>query len=606
MMIKNLDGRLLLIPLFLAITYQFNIDDPLPAGGYYMCLEYLGEGTLYSGQPFCNQGPLVFYLGYLPYIILGQDIILPWLWIISVICAAVIHIICARIVDAKSSANKFVFSLLYLILVYRFISATASMISTAAMILGFYAMYYTKSKWSGLSAGIMFAASIFSKYTGLLPILGLVCFYPFHKTIKLEYEGRMRIMFRPDRKPFFEAGQALAVCALSYFILISIHPNMMVYTWTGHSGQIGDYGIGKLAGLFLYERTYHLLALPVFTLAILVLAWESGLKRSLHPYIIVYLSFLAHNLLFLFQQDNLKTGTYYHLNAYPFILILAHMALKESKKAFSVLLVALILYHPIVAEPAIELVKGSHNKRFENARDIIEGGMMFIPEQRGRILTEWDDFLSFKERFSLRVDDSRVRIYSPAMGSAHHEDAAWAPQLRRAMNISESHNKAFETSVDEEEDEISSEILGGEYSMILIGPPKWALLNSLVRKNLGYIRENYCQVSVPNFMYRGEGRTHTTILFENPRHCVRMKKDMNDYYNSKFDTICGYGKKPAAVVSYAMAANGISFNRVCESKELLDSDFLPSKYGLSDAVILLFSGSAIYYLVRYGVFESSG
>ena len=50
------------LSLYLFPIYPLGVDSV--AGGFDICVRYLNEGSLYTDQPYCNQGPVIYYIGW--------------------------------------------------------------------------------------------------------------------------------------------------------------------------------------------------------------------------------------------------------------------------------------------------------------------------------------------------------------------------------------------------------------------------------------------------------------------------------------------------------------------------------------------------------------
>ena len=56
---------------FIVAALHFpNLQGELFRDRWFVCMDYISQGTLYEGQPYCEQGPILFYTLYLFYSLL--------------------------------------------------------------------------------------------------------------------------------------------------------------------------------------------------------------------------------------------------------------------------------------------------------------------------------------------------------------------------------------------------------------------------------------------------------------------------------------------------------------------------------------------------------
>ena len=91
--------------------------------------------------------------------------------------------------------------------------------------------------------------------------------------------------------------------------------------------------------------------------------------------------------------------------------------------------------------------------------------------------------------------------------------------------------------------EIYGKLLSGEYSLILMGPPHWTMLNSIVQAAVqAYpnITKNYCTVHVPYIQYfdRNPSTKAVLVWFVDPVQCQEFAVQMDAYYHTHWKEIC--------------------------------------------------------------------
>ena len=116
---------------------DFNIG----GGGDWNCIDYVREGTLYGGQPYCSQGPVIYYLFYGLEAVFGSSHPLALLWLMILSTNAIVYILLGRILKETGVYHPELYSLMYLLTVYRVMNDPPSVLANCLFIIGFYALY---------------------------------------------------------------------------------------------------------------------------------------------------------------------------------------------------------------------------------------------------------------------------------------------------------------------------------------------------------------------------------------------------------------------------------------------------------------------------------
>ena len=197
---------------------------------FFICFDYIAQGTLYSGQPYCAQGPALLYSLYGVYRLFGEHLYLAMsflgvflnLWILFLM----------RLIIEKETQQKVFFSLLIvytLVLYFPILSSLYGMLlSTFFFLLGVYVFLYLPFNQYisyGL-AGFFFFLALFSKFTVFIPLI-LFLVFVFGKPLVIAFRSRGNlssalrsniVSFKSSLFPF------LSGLLVPFFVLFFIAP----------------------------------------------------------------------------------------------------------------------------------------------------------------------------------------------------------------------------------------------------------------------------------------------------------------------------------------------------------------------------------------------
>ncbi len=528
-----------------------------------MCLDYLEAGTLYGGQPYCAQTPIIYYLMFVLQRIFGDVFMLYIVWALIIFAHIVNYHILGKILKRLGIFHNSMFLVLYVFIVYRFLSFITSTIATTFLVAGFYLLYYGPRKHVGVSTGILFTLAVFTKYTTVLPIVFSIVYYLIMNIFSFTDKGRGRIKmaYAFQKKPFTDLVIALSFIVITFIFFIWLYPNFILYTYQGHQGQL-LLSLENGIKLLLVKRGLNTLSAVLILACILYSIGKGFFNKDTLKYPFITLTIYFSSVMHIMLYGVLRIGSHYMLPVYPFMVIAFMVLWKKSRRLFSLLfLVTLVfpsIYTPeVYGSPVVDLSRAEFIRYGDKVKMDVGKGFSFIPPQDGHVLVELiKGERNIIEEYSIPVDPEKIDvIIEDSRGFPSFEDPAWAYTLRKMTNLSYPYSQAYEEPLTKDEKKIQEQLLSGKYSMIIIAPPAWASTSRIVYSSLEYTMANYCMVHIPDFFFFGSGREGSTFLFKDDQDCMKLLEDMNNYYNANFSKYCMYGERPVKVISEVFKMN---------------------------------------------------
>lgn len=165
---------------FLAIAALHfpNLQGGLFRDRWFVCMDYIAQGTLYEGQPYCEQGPVLFYILYFFYWLLGNSLY-TGLTLFAVFLHTLLFFLLRFFIFTETRVQLF-FSLLLsytFFLYYPFLYSLDLLLATFFFFLALYTLFYT-NYYHKLSFSLFFIfLAVFTKYLLLVPCFFLILYY---------------------------------------------------------------------------------------------------------------------------------------------------------------------------------------------------------------------------------------------------------------------------------------------------------------------------------------------------------------------------------------------------------------------------------------------
>lgn len=291
------------------------------------CMQYISNGTIYGGQPYCDQGVVTYYLTYfLTLLPFDRDSTMLFFYIISL---TISFYFVYKIKESATADKSFLLiALLFLLLTLKHPDMPTA-VATIFLFSGFYTLFYTGRKIIGSS---FLTLALFSKATVILIIGPIFLFY-----IAQVYLENRDIKKREELKNILKAICISSLPSIIFLIFIQIvFPNYLDYYYFLHSlrPQQETYTY-ILTSLFSFKYAYAGLFLLFYVGWFITLIRAFNKKFDVYSFIstismpFLYIKFAnAHNL---FEA---MTHFRYFIVFFPFYITLLYK-IKEELPSFS-------------------------------------------------------------------------------------------------------------------------------------------------------------------------------------------------------------------------------------------------------------------------------
>ncbi len=520
---------------------------------FYVCLDYLEQGTLYGGQPFCEQGGPFMYYPQLMFRKIFGNFHVPTRILITILSVISIFLITRVSKKETGKPNAHFITILFLIILYPYARDNGYYYPFVGMLLfiGFYILYYLNIKFKEILAGVIFSVSAYTIVATIVPILLIILFYIFRVGIieikKDEFKDiRFLIKYKKISKIFLIILPILVfsiIFKLKYqnifkYIIFS-HLIDPVFTFSQALKNITPLGYANPFGYINQSLfvSYFILACCIFVFI---------KTRSVIPVI------AATGFWELFNHHQHFGGLYFGKNLFisGLFLVLTFVIFKEKvekasfgKIFFYSAIFVILIYPAITPIPFVyDFIENKLNIGISNFQKEMGYGINFIPRQEGYILVEYQELLekynfNFDKRkldevsgeeYKINIDEfSGVRLGRLGISNL----SGWS-----ALKLDEKEVKSNEAKFDE----IKNLLLIKNYSMIAIGPKSGSTLIAQAFNSMPFsFKDQYCQVIIPNMEHLPITSIHiATVYLKNKRDCQTTYLKMMDYYDSMFGRIC--------------------------------------------------------------------
>ncbi|HLG25001.1 MAG TPA: hypothetical protein VI564_08785 [Candidatus Nanoarchaeia archaeon] len=575
-----------------------------------VCLDYVKQGTLFSGQPHCASGIVLFYTAFIFKSIFGSFYQTALRVFVLAVLAIVIYLI-YRIAKIESGKDDFWFILLVSLLLLFPQSNTTNLEKIWSMqylLIGFYFLYYSRLKFSWAFSGIFFAAAIFSSMQSVIILAILAFYYPFHsEAIKIVLGEKAKMSISP--KKFYPLLKAIALILLVFVIIWIRYPKILDYSLLAHSTD-------PLYGFF--EAAVHLLPskyldsrLFVLYIAILFSAYEFFKGKK------VFALAGGLGLLTIFYVIHKGPGGMgfgkYTFPAIPFFIITLALAKSRLKKhgyknAFFYAILFFVLVFPSIEEHKVStLLYDDLAITLKDFQKEVGYGIHFIPKQDKNILLDSANLLL---DYDYQADPSKITVAGDTIEQPTIDE--WSGPRLQKLGITDlskwkpSAEVAAATAQKQEEEinKIRSEIEEGKYSLILYGPrgSSTMIAQAMMRLNSS-VTAKYCTIVFPNLEHTPQTGMHIAYaLMSKSQDCQQTAQKMFGYYNNAFEHICKKSRFAANNVVAFVFGNfyGVNMGKTCQKGGNFIENFnhhplFPHHWMLVLGVVILSLIASLYY-----------
>ncbi|MBU0762046.1 MAG: hypothetical protein KKD39_03390, partial [Candidatus Altiarchaeota archaeon] len=318
-------------------------------GGFWMCLDYIKEGTLYLNQPYCSQAPVIYYIGYLLRLFLGVYYAHYALWVVSIFSLLIVYVIGLKLMVWSGLTHNRLYTLFFLLLIYPFYPNTTITVATCFFLLGFYLLFVSKKPYSVLIM-FFFSLAIFTKYVCILPtILALLSYLITHQFSFETDKDRLKIGLKKVITPSVDVAIISAGIILVFLIFKASYPFFVEYTYTSQANQMShDFFKGLIQ--LLSEGDIHTVS-SVAVLSLLFISFFIGIyNRRTFIFSFMLLTFYFYGVLFLSAHKSTFLGTYYFLPVYIFLIFCLLCMFEKHRKLFTLVCLITFVYPSVFVQ----------------------------------------------------------------------------------------------------------------------------------------------------------------------------------------------------------------------------------------------------------------
>ncbi|MBU0762221.1 MAG: hypothetical protein KKD39_04295 [Candidatus Altiarchaeota archaeon] len=579
-------GFMIVLGLFLVFRYPLWEDHV--AGGWDMCLTYLWEGTLFGGQPFCNQAPIIYYVGYVLNYLIGEYAFAGMAFLkLAAFVLAFKYL--AELTTSLGVKNHFLDLFLFILFLYPYgANKPEVLLSSVFFLKGFLTLYSSKNP--NPSAGVVFAISLFLKYTAAVPIIISGIYFLYIKEADV-------------KRKIFDAILLATPTGVLTLVFLILHPGFFTYGVLAQTAEPVMSSLGSIALIFLSFNVHTIaLILMILALAYVYLISDEAEK----PIILVPLLTIPFVVFSMSRAWGFyHPPRYYALQVYPLLIASVHIFHKRLPKFFT-LFVAVVFIYPSINDSGFvgSLRTNYFYDEIRQFNNVVSSGLSALPNPKKGILFESsreeieyireNGVTEFFKPFGWDIPSGDDRFIYSGYEFTGAEDPYWAKRLRDIENISYQPHSAFQ-NLSQNEVELKNEILSGKYDVMMYTAHSWIVLSRVFNDMAADEVSRFCAVFIPDFRQRGIGRSYSAVIYEaNQSFCQEQAKAVASHYTKAFDEICSKSHLAAETTKLVMMQNQYLLKKTCNSKsKVTDTQVYTPK--ILDVILLALTYVLIHF-----------
>jgi hypothetical protein len=223
----NTTSRYLLVSFIVlllgAFVYFPNFHAPIMQDRWFICYEYIAAGTLYEQQPFCEQMPGLFYLGYTLITLFGTQMYRVLFLLTIGLNLWTLYLLRQMIWQETKRYLFFSLIISYFILVYflHTIHGLPELLVFLFFFLGLYVLLYKEYRYKHVYVSVLFWCGLMTKFTVSIPITLTFVWYLFARRDHLK--EMVSVVF-----------QWIAPMAILTGVLVLVHKYVLYYGIIAH------------------------------------------------------------------------------------------------------------------------------------------------------------------------------------------------------------------------------------------------------------------------------------------------------------------------------------------------------------------------------------
>lgn len=584
---ENIIKCIFLIFLFAFLLYK--TIDYFGAIGYRetwtICLDYLSQGSFWNGQPHCEGAILPFYILWILDGLFGRELVQIATVIFSTMVSALFFWIFLKVVKKESLELTFFWPLLLFGLFFYINTITniEAVLNSFFFFIAFYLLFYTETKWKYIGSGCFLLLSMLSKINVIVQIVFLLFWYSYEKKVWFIENKKLKINVKKNIVE--EYGQIAFPIIVGFGVLTVVYKYFWIYSWSVFTNQTIALSIPQTIKemIFFDIAKADIIYIPFIVIAFVstFLFWK---EKKVYAFLSGPVFLLSMFLIVRAFGIQFVTGVRYWSVIMPFT-ILTLLRIKQiwvtfpKKQLFQAIMIVTLLFPGIYYGPFLLKDDLSYIDSFNVIDRITNGwqekdalvkqihyGYSIVPKQEGRILMENDPavfrrtLVSFGSNIPYEQTDFLTKKYMES-----HPDVWGFPRYKELLGENMIYEPTTE-ELNEKEIEVVEKIENGTYSLIIYGPPEWAITKRIFANMNNTQPIPYCVVLVPsNVWLTKEGWHYSSFYFKEERHCMEILQNMYFYFYEHFEEICTKDAETANMIGAVMKLNHVVFDKTCTS-----------------------------------------
>ncbi len=547
------------------------------------CIDYIQEGTLWSGQPHCEGALVPFYVIYELDNIFGREYVQKATIVLSTMIALLFFWVFWKTAKKEGLENDFflpavLFGLLFYI---NTITNVEAVLNSFFFFSAYYILFFTEHRWKYYETGVLLLLALLSKINVIIQIVFLLFWYGYEKKLWHFEEGKLKIQLK--REILWGYAQIFTPIFIGFLLAMRMYKYFWIYAWQVFTKQnIALSFLQTTKEMFLFDITKTDIIYIVVLMTALICTYLFWKEKKFYTLMSGPVFLLAIFLIIRAFGIQFATGVRYWSVIFPFA-ILSILKVKETwtkaplKQVMYGFLIIIIVFPGLYEGPfllkddlsyvdSINIIdKATEGWKEKDALiKEIHYGYSIVPEQEERILLE-DDPAGFKRKiisFGSNIPYEKVDFLTKKYMESHPD--IWGfPRYQELLGENLIYEPTSE-NLNEREQDVIKKIENGTYSLIILGPPEWAISEKILANVKNETLSEYCQVLVPNNVWLTEGGWHFSyFFFKDQNHCGEMLEKMTIYFSTHFQEICTKDKTTANMITQVMLQNEMNFNMAC-------------------------------------------
>ena len=229
-----LAATVLILTLITILKFPDLLNTRLMQDRWFICMQYIQQGTLYQNDAYCAQGPVLFYSLYAIYTLFKEHMYLA-LTFVGIILNTIILWSMRQIIikEAKKKAFLGLISLYGIVIYFPILSSVYDiLLSTFLFMLAVYIVLHTKIKWKIYISSILFTLGFFTKVVVAIPMACVFAYY-LYREHKTEYKAILKEGLKFSLTFFVLTGAIYLIFPKIFYYILIAHSTIASGTYAG-------------------------------------------------------------------------------------------------------------------------------------------------------------------------------------------------------------------------------------------------------------------------------------------------------------------------------------------------------------------------------------